>query len=545
MNPVTAHEPETANGPARTDGSRWARPARAVLLLVALCVSVYWVRLGSSGLSMSEGHRAIPGWEMARSGEWLVPRLFERVYLRKPPGMFWAEAASARVLGETEFSARAVSALAMTASVLVVFFVSRRWFGSEGGLAAGVSQALTPLWWSPGRSAEIESLNNMLTQAACLLVVDAIVRGRAGRIGDPSAASPGAEGSCKADPLPSLVVVLGVAIGVGGALLVKGPACAAAIGATLLAGAVVARSFRAMFRPAVLTGILLGVGGFVVWAWMAERAIGAMEIDPIAPVVRQGVGDFLFGPGWATRLPLMPIAALASVMPAAGALLFVFGRGARAERQAGEGARLASDAARVLALGALLGVGALTLAGVTNPRYAMPALTLVTPLVGYVVWGTRGGFGDQRARIARWLMLGNPARLGLVMTIAALIATPIMEHSRAANSARDAGEKLGEALAQRATARGEPSAEVWADHAIEARPEALEWCARKARELGVQVRPRWVSLGEPASSRAAGVWLLVRDDEGSREMRAWSPGRDRAGEASASKFRFVLLTPAR
>jgi 4-amino-4-deoxy-L-arabinose transferase-like glycosyltransferase len=474
-----------------------------------------------------------------------VPRLFERVYLRKPPGMFWAEAASARVLGETEFSARAVSALAMTASVLVVFFVSRRWFGKAGGLAAGVSQTLTPLWWSPGRSAEIESLNNMLTQAACLLVVDAIVRGRVSRVDDGAAADLGAEGPCKADPLPSLVLLPGVAIGVGGALLVKGPACAAAIGATLLAGGVVARSFKVIFRPAVLTGILLGMGAFGLWAWMAERAIAAMEIDPIAPVVRQGMGDFLFGPGWMAKLPLMPVAAMASVMPAAGALLFVFGRDAWSERDTGEEARVAHDAARVLSLGALLGVVALTLAGVTNPRYAMPVLTLVPPLVGYVVWGTRGGFGVARARMARGLMLGNPVRLGVVMTIAALVATQIMENSRAANSARDAGEKLGAALAQHATARGDREAEVWADHAIEARPEALEWCIRKARGLGVQVHARWVSLGEPASPRATKVWLLVRDDEGSQEIAGWSPGRGRAGEASASKFRFVLLTPGR
>lgn len=516
-------------------GAWWRRGPWAVALILAVCAAVYWVGLGKNGLSMSEGHRAIPGWEMARSGEWLVPRMFERVYVRKPPGMFWAIAASSKVLGETEFSARAVSALSMTVSALVVFSVVRRWFGNAGGLAAGLAQALTPLWWSVGRSAEIEALNNALTQAACLQVVDAMVRRRAG-----AAAS---ADSGRRSSAGSLVTLASVAICTAGALLVKGPACASAIGATLLAGVLVMRSARAAFRPSVVVGLVLGAAAFGAWAWMAERAIAGMTIDPVAPVVRQSVGDFLFGPGWVAKLPLMPISAIASVMPAGLAMLFVFGRDARSECDAGEEACVAHDAARVLSLGALFGVGALTLSGVTNPRYAMPVLTLVPATMGYVVWGAFGGFGEKRARIARGLMLGGPARLGVVMLIGAVVTAQVMEQSRARNSGRAAGEALGEALAQRATVRGEPTVEIWADSSIEARPEVLEWCRRKATELGVGVRARWVSLANVTPAQAAGVWLLVRSDEGGGEESSWLPGRERAGEAKVSKFGFSLLSP--
>lgn len=524
------HQPAAGRGEASGRGSRWLRWPWAVLLIVAVCVAVYWVRLGSSGLSMSEGHRAIPGWEMARSGEWLVPRMFERVYVRKPPGMFWAIAASAKVLGETEFSARAVSATAMTASALVVFGVTRRWFGSAGGLGAGLAQAITPLWWSVGRSAEIESLNNALTQAACLLVVDAMVRWR----GDSRGATRATE---------KLVTPFGLAICTGGALLVKGPACAGAIGATLVAGLLVMRSALVVFRPAVVAGLLLGTAVFGAWVWAAERAISAMMVDALAPVVRQSVGDFLFGPGWVTKLPLMPIAAIASAMPAAAALMFVFGRDARAERERGEGARVSHDAACVLSFGVILGVSGLTLAGVTNPRYAMPVLTLAPPVVGYVVRGALGGFGEKRARIARGLMLGGPVRLGAVMLVAAVVVAQVMEGNRAHKSGRDAGEALGEALAQRATARGDATVEVWADHSIEARPEVLEWCRRKATELGVGVRARWVALGGVAPAQASGAWLLVRSDEGGDEAAAWRTERERAGEARVAKFGFELLIP--
>ena len=512
-----------------------------MLLILGVCAAVYGPRLGTHGLSMSEGHRAIPGWEMATSGEWLLPRMFERLYLRKPPGMFWAIAASAKVLGETEFSARAVSALSMTASALLVFFITRRWFGNPGGLAAGLAQALTPLWWLPGRSAEIEALNNTLTQAACLLIADAIVRWRAAGKG---VGATGGVGSPTETARATLFTTLGVAISTGGALLVKGPACVSAIGATLLAGLVVARAARAAFRPGVVAGLLVGAGAFGAWLWMAERAIAAAGVDPLAPVVRQSVGDFLYGPGWATKLPLMPIAAIASAMPAALAMLFVFGRDACAERDAGEQARLATNAARLLSMAALLGVGALAAAGVTNPRYAMPALGLIPPVVGYVVWGVLGGFGHARARLARALMLGNPARLGVVMTIAAVVGAQVMESSRARNSGRDAGQVLGALLAQHAAARGQTGVEVWADFAIEARPEVLDACRRTARSLGLDVRARWVALADAPPDQASGAWLLLRSDPEGSELPRWSEGRVAVGEAKAAKFGFVLLAPA-
>ena len=529
-----------AGGLERARGREWWRRGRwAALLIVAVCSAVYWVGLGANGLSMSEGHRAIPGWEMARSGEWLVPRMYERVYVRKPPGMFWAIAASAKVLGETEFSARAVSAMAMTVSALVVFLVTRRWFGGAGGLAAGLAQALTPLWWSVGRSAEIEALNNALTQAACLLAVDAMMLRREGGHGS---ATDGASAS-GAVARSKMVTLLGIALCTGGALLAKGPACASAIGAVLVAGLVVGRPVSAVFRPSLVAGLVLGVAAFGAWVFMAERAIAAMTIDPVAPVVRQSVGDFLYGPGWPAKLAFFPFATLASVMPAGVAMLFVFGREARAERDAGREACIAHDAARVLTLGALLGVGALMLSGVTNPRYAMPVLTLVPPTLGYVVRGALGGFGERRQRIARGLMLGGPARLGLVVLIAAVVTAQVMERSRERNSGRDAGERLGVALAERATARGEPTVEGWADHSIEARPEVLEWCRRKATELGVGVRARWVSLASVTPAQAAGVWLLVRADEGGDEAPVWRAGRESVGEARAAKFGFVVLAP--
>lgn len=490
------------------------------MLILAVCAAVYWPRLGSSGLSMSEGHRAIPGWAMLDRGEWLVPRMFGRVYVRKPPGMFWAIGASSAVFGETEFAARAVSAVSMTVSALVVFLVTRRWFGSAGALAAGLAQALTPLWWSPGRSAEIEALNNACTQAACLFIIDvALRRGGAGSM-------------------------IAIAFSTAGALFAKGPACASAIGGTLLAVVIVTRSPRAM-RVTTIVGLLVACVVFGAYAWLTERTIAEMKPDALAPVVRQGVGDFLYGPGWMTKLPLMPIAALTSVLPASIAGAFAFGADASAEKMRSENGRMATDAARVLSIGALSGVAMLVLSGVTNPRYAMPTLTLVPPVVGYMAWGALGGFGERRSKLARALLLGKAWRLAAIMTIAAVVGTQVNETMRERSSGRAAGEVVGEALAREAAARGKTSVEVWADNAIEARPEVLEWCRRKAGELGLDVHPRWIALSKATRDEVKDVWLLVRQDADGDEVTAWGEARDRVAGAKASKFEFVLLAPPR
>src|SRR5262249_8439204 len=100
--------------------ARWEVAWQGLIVLVAAGL-VYWPFLGHSGFAFSEGQRVFPGWEMARGGDWLVPRLFGQAYLRKPPGMPWAIALASFVFGENEFSARSVSALAVTLGALISF----------------------------------------------------------------------------------------------------------------------------------------------------------------------------------------------------------------------------------------------------------------------------------------------------------------------------------------------------------------------------------------------------------------------------------------
>ena len=89
----SASEGETLT-PALSQGERGPALGRQVVIVLALCAVVFWVRLGADGLGATEGHRAVPGWEMLDTGRWLVPTMFDQPYLRKPPGMSWAVALS-------------------------------------------------------------------------------------------------------------------------------------------------------------------------------------------------------------------------------------------------------------------------------------------------------------------------------------------------------------------------------------------------------------------------------------------------------------------
>jgi len=62
---------------------------RDAVLILALGLFVTCYRVGVPPLAGTEGHRALPADGMVRTGDWLLPRLYGRVYLTKPPMVYW------------------------------------------------------------------------------------------------------------------------------------------------------------------------------------------------------------------------------------------------------------------------------------------------------------------------------------------------------------------------------------------------------------------------------------------------------------------------
>jgi 4-amino-4-deoxy-L-arabinose transferase-like glycosyltransferase len=109
------------------------------LALLGVAFIVLFAFLGSRGLDEpDEGRYAEIGREMAATGSWWVPHLNGFEHFQKPPMLYWATAASIRLLGANEWGARLPSALAGLAVVALTLSIGWELFGLSTGLAAGL-----------------------------------------------------------------------------------------------------------------------------------------------------------------------------------------------------------------------------------------------------------------------------------------------------------------------------------------------------------------------------------------------------------------------
>jgi 4-amino-4-deoxy-L-arabinose transferase-like glycosyltransferase len=82
-----------------------------VLLLAAL---VYLAGNGRVALwDRDEPRYAQTSRQMLRSGDWVVPRLYDEPRTAKPPLIYWLQASAMSVGGDNAFAARLPSAVAM------------------------------------------------------------------------------------------------------------------------------------------------------------------------------------------------------------------------------------------------------------------------------------------------------------------------------------------------------------------------------------------------------------------------------------------------
>ncbi|MEO1008466.1 MAG: glycosyltransferase family 39 protein [Planctomycetota bacterium] len=470
-----------------------------VALAMLVACTVYLPRLGADGLVDSEGHRAVTGWELrdrvtAGDNDLLVTTLFETPYLRKPPGVPWLMALSAQAFGESAWSARFVSAMAMILAAGVAAIAAWAWFGSAAAIWAGCAQALMPLFWQSGRAAEIEAANNLATQVACFACVAAACARPRGIV--------------------FAIVPFAMLLAIAMVFLMKGPASATVLIAILLATRLlVQRSSREEARAWDREwGWIWGaIWGFAILGlvFIANRL---MTVDQ---AVTQAPSAFLFEPGKIPQILAMPFVALASALPMA--LLMPAVPPSPEDRR--------DRIALSLVLGCLGGVVLLALVGVSNPRYAMPAFVLLPPLAGYAAVRYREFAAGRplppgearRARIYGRVLV----RQGVAWLIALMVGAQV--YIWAIEPARDArsGERAGLALAEFVP----EDAVVYAHELVEARPEVLHALRRAANCHVVWAYPFDGAPGLPEP----GGYVAIRTDGavGSREIDAF----ERAGLA--------------
>jgi 4-amino-4-deoxy-L-arabinose transferase-like glycosyltransferase len=455
--------------------------AGPVSLTLAVACVVFWPALGRFGLSHSEGHRAIPGWAMLEDGFSLLPRLFEHLYLRKPPGMPWAIGAMSWLLGPTEFAARSVSALASTLAAAVTCVVACAWFGRRAGAVAGVAFCLTPLFLYPGRSAEIEALNNLFTLLSMLGIIHVVLSPKVRPLAVPAA----------------MCAVLAM-------LLVKGPAGLPCTLAALVAAAMVRRpstSAASTLRAVIIVALsLLGFGMYLIGTRRAWEATGE-------PAITEPPSHFLWNPAKIADIVTLPLVALASALPQGVALPL----SAMSPPLRG----LADTRARAVRLACLLSLLAYAAVGVANPRYAMPALSILPLCCGIVAaqWSSPPtiSFRVRHAALrAAWWGL-------VVMLAGAWCHGAWIEYRR---GWRTSGREAGVALATHLP----DGAVVHAFELIDVRPEVAWYAQREAKSQGRRVRVLWdpypgvFGRSDPPSLPPSGHFLLLRTDGGRRDQ---------------------------
>ena len=221
---------------------------RASLIVLALWAAIYLPGLGSAEIKGEEGRRILPAVAMLETGNWLVPYVGGKPFLRKPPLINWAIAASFKLTGvRNEWTARLPSALAVLALGLTIaaWGSGRGWMNAETALIAALIAMTSFGLLAKARfaAAEIEGLYVALAGIAIVCWMASWTQRRS----------------------PWLIWVL-PAIFLGLALLAKGPLHLLFFYAIVLAVVGKARAWRELFHPAHLAGIALTSAIFAAWA---------------------------------------------------------------------------------------------------------------------------------------------------------------------------------------------------------------------------------------------------------------------------------------
>jgi 4-amino-4-deoxy-L-arabinose transferase-like glycosyltransferase len=141
----------------------------AFLSLVALASMIFLVGLGKRHLWNGETREAGIMAEMARSKDFVVPRLNGQPFLEKPPLYYWIASPVFRLLGENTYSAKIPSALAAIGGVLIVFILARKMgFCPSTAFVSAWVLATSAEYWSLGRQC-------MIDMTLCLFITGAML----------------------------------------------------------------------------------------------------------------------------------------------------------------------------------------------------------------------------------------------------------------------------------------------------------------------------------------------------------------------------------
>jgi 4-amino-4-deoxy-L-arabinose transferase-like glycosyltransferase len=357
------HDPS----PARVATGDSSFPAFAIAAIIFCFALICYMPLPAGApLAGTEGHRSVTAHQMVQSGQWIVPRMFGRIYLAKPPLHYWIMAAFEKLSGRaTPFIWRLPSAIeaALTAAILSLF--AHRWFNSVAGWTAGLSSIALVALWGENRGADIDVSNTLFTTLAALCLIQLFFGESENSLG--------------------WIFLAGLAV--GGSFLVKGPASLTVILGTM--GWIAISSFQTrragrLLSPAFWLPLLIGILILGIWVLMAWRYLATHHLPIDLTGVREGTQD-LHPHDWSWKRAFewlfFPVTLFLYSMPVSISLLFAMLPEVRSP-----------DAKRsrliiALAMSVLISWGICFISGMHTPRYGYVTLPLLCALAGGVAGG--------------------------------------------------------------------------------------------------------------------------------------------------------------
>jgi len=121
-------------------------PPLAAIALLLICLA-YFYRLDAAGvLGPDEPRYAAIGREMARSGDWITPRLWGRPWFEKPALLYWMIGAAFRLGLAPDLAPRLPVALCSVAFLALFWWTLRREFGRRTAWLAALILATSAQW---------------------------------------------------------------------------------------------------------------------------------------------------------------------------------------------------------------------------------------------------------------------------------------------------------------------------------------------------------------------------------------------------------------
>jgi len=312
--------------------------------LLTLILHLPW--LGTPPLAGTEAHRALTAHQMVERGDWSVPMLYGRVYLRKPPLHYWLLATAETLTGQANtWVWRIPSALCAALTTAAVAFFAGRWWGVTAGWAGGLLQAGMVALWTQSRSCDIDALNTLLATAATLAWAHLLTA----TLTPPSRAA--------------WISFTGLTL--AGVIAAKGPAGLPPLAGLLIATAILQQ--RSLLQPSVWLPWLIAAALTAVWVTLLYQALLARNLPLDFSGVDEAVGNL-----YDTRLSrflqavTLPLLLLAYSLPTTALILLAL----RHRRQL-------NPQLQLLTLSLACSWLVCTLSGMVNPRYAYPTFPLV------------------------------------------------------------------------------------------------------------------------------------------------------------------------